>query len=87
MHLEGPQTSQINPNNNSFQEMSTCFTHKLKVRPGKLVSKKNTSKWPIFRCTNLYFLTLEGTGHPNVDTKSTSGVPLEIFVEGRWHQN
>ena len=45
-------------------------------------------------CTNLGYLTLEGSGRQTLDTGSTSVVPLNLtgklvqigHVEGRWHQ-
>ena len=41
--------------------------------------QKITSKSPIFVCTNLGYLTLEGPGSQTVDTRSTSGLSLKTL--------
>ena len=38
-----------------------------------------TSKWPIFVCTKLDYLTLEGSGRQTFDTRSSSVKPLKSY--------
>ena len=47
MHVDGPQIFEWILTTIAFQEIGTCLARK------KLSLPKNTSKWPIFVCTNL----------------------------------
>ena len=62
MHVDGPQISEMNLYNNSFQEIGICCGQKFTVWKENLFRPKNTSKWPILVCMNLGYLTLEGSG-------------------------
>ena len=76
--VKGPQISQTNRWNNSFQNMYIMNRQQLTVWPGKSIfCQKNTSFSPILVDTNLSYLTLEGPGRQTVDTRSTFGVALK----------
>ena len=54
MHVDGPQISEMNPYNNSFQEIGTCFWQILTVWPGKFVSSKKTPQNGLFFCARIW---------------------------------
>ena len=97
MHIEGPEISLINRQINSFQNMYDMLQAKIDRLARKLVFvQKKTSKSPIFVCTNVGYLTLEGL----LDVKPLTqgqvfgwfwvpwGITVQIsYVGGRWHQN
>ena len=54
MHVDGPQISEMNLYNNSFQEIGTCFRQILTVWPGKFVSSKKTPQNGLFLCARIW---------------------------------
>ena len=47
--------------------------------------EKITSKWHIFVCRNMGYLTLDGPGRQTVQTQSISVVPLKVYeYDGSW---
>ena len=79
IHVEGTQLSQIYRQINSFQDMHNMLKAKIDRLARKLVFvQTNTSKLPIFVCTNLGCLTLEGPRRQTVDTRSGVGLVLGL---------
>ena len=78
-HVEGPQIYQINQQTNSFQNMWHAIGKKWPFGQEIDFVQKNTSKSAIFVCTNLGYLTLEGSGRETVDKRSTLGLSLKTW--------
>ena len=64
----------------SFQNMCDMLDKNWQFgQENRFFAKKHTSKSPFLVATNLGYLILEGPGWHTVDTRSTSGLPLETW--------